>query len=185
MNLKIHLPIIALCGLTFLVSFAAGLWWEIAQQDEWDTPQYSSSAKDVISTVAKRQTNTEKSKSDQEGKSDTEEENVASDENNEPDAPSEDSEPSPTKVTSEPGVESNVPSAAGPGRGRRGRDGRRFDINNMPPEVRARMEARRAAMETRARVRELQSTVEISDISIPGNIDEMPVEGEVIIEPDN
>ena len=54
MNLKAHVPIIALCGLTFLVSFAAGLWWEISQQDEWGTSE--SSAKDVKQSIAQRRT---------------------------------------------------------------------------------------------------------------------------------
>jgi cytoskeletal protein RodZ len=182
MNLKAHLPIIALCGLTFLVSFAAGLWWEIAQQDEWAAP-------DTQQSIAKRKAVTDKPKSDQEEKSDTEEEKVAADGKDEPDTPAEDAESPPSETTPEPGVAPNISPAAVPGNALRVRDGLKgIDLSNMSPEDRARFEqARQRALETAARARATISTVEISGepVSTVTITSEGPAEVEVIVEPDN
>jgi len=180
MNLKVHLPIIALCGLTFAVSFAVGLWWEITQQEEWRTSE--SAAKDVNQSIAQRRTDKEKSKPEKEGQTDAKQEKP---DDGEKDKPTEDSESRPVEVTPETGVTPNISPAAVPGKGRRGRGGRRIDMNNLPPEVRAKMEARRAAMEARVRERgRVNSSVEISGESDSSIILTNETE-KIIVEPDN
>jgi len=182
MNLKSHLPIIALCGLTFAVSFAAGLWWDMSQQEEWAAP-------DTQQSLANRKAVTEKPKSDTEEKSDAEEENVASDKKDEPDTPAEDAESRPSETTPEPVVAPNVSPAGPPANAKRIRGGVMLrDLSNLPEEQRVKiMEARQRALETAARAREAVA-VEISDdsestIDISG--EEIPDGGVIIIEPDN
>ena len=182
MNLKAYLPIIALCGLTFAVSFAGGLWWEMSQQEEWAAP-------DTQQSLAKRKAVTEKPKSDTDEKSDAEEENVAADKKDEPDTPAEDAESRPSETTPEPVVAPNVSPAGPPANAKRIRGGVRLrDLSNIPEEQRVKiMEARQRALEYAARAQEA-AAVEISDesestIDISG--EGTPDGGVIIIEPDN
>ena len=181
MNLKAYLPIIALCGLTFAVSFAAGLWWEMSQQEEW-------AESDTQQSLAKRKAVTEKPKSDDE-KSNAEEENVAADKKDEPDTPAEDAESRPSETTPEPVVAPNVSPAGPPANAKRIRGGVMLrDLSNIPEEQRVKiMEARQRALEYAARAQEA-AAVEISDesestIDISG--EGTPDGGVIIIEPDN
>jgi hypothetical protein len=184
MNLKAHLPIIALCGLTFAVSFAAGLWWELSQQEEWGTS--ASSGEDVNQSIAKRQTDKEKSKSEKEGPTDTNQEKTVEekDEPAESEGTEENTQIHPVHAATD-GSPSAAPAPSVPVRGGR----KRLDISNLPEEQRAKiMEARQRALETATRAREAITTVEISSDS-ESTIDiisEGPDGGEVIImEPDN
>lgn len=177
MNLKAYLPIIALCALTFAVSFAAGLWWELSQQDEWQASE--SSGQDVKQSIAKQKAFTEKPKSDTDEKSDAEEENAAADKKDESDTPAEDAESRPSETTPEPVVAPNGSPAGPPANAKRIRGGVMLrDLSSIPEEQRVKiMEARQRALETSARAQEA-AAVEISS--------EGPSDGEVIfVEPDN
>lgn len=174
MNLKAHLPIIALCGLTFAVSFAAGLWWDISQQNEWQASE--STGQDVKQSIAKRQTDKEKTKSDKEGQTDTEQEKAPDGEKDKPEKTTEDSDTLPAEVTPESGAVPNVSPAAVPSNAKHLSSG--VKMKAMSEEQRAKkMEAIQRALETAARIEEIDSTVEISS--------EEPSDGEVIfVEPD-
>jgi len=175
---KAYVPIIAVCAATFAVSFAAGLWWELSQQDEWQTS--ASSARNVKQSIAQRRTDNEKS--DQESKTDDEKDEPAKAEQSE-----EDSESPPDEVTPEPGDMPNVSQPAVPSNAIRVRGGmRRRDLSTLSEEQRARLfEMRRRTLETTSRDRaHTTSSGEISgesDSSITV-IDETET---IIAEPDN
>lgn len=145
MNLKAHLPIIALCAVTFAVSFALGLWWEMSQWEEWGTSE--SYGKDVNQSVAKRWTDKEKTKSEKEGQTDAEQEKVAADKKDEPaevEKSEECSETRPVEVTLEPGVVPNISSTAIPVEVRlsviKEPGGvKTIDLKNLSPEMRERI----------------------------------------------
>jgi len=184
MNLKAYIPIIALCTVTFAVSFAGGLWWELSQQDEWQTSE--SSAQNVKQSIAQRRT--DKEKSDQESKADKE--RVKTDDEKDKPAEAEKteegSETRPDEVTPESPVAPNI-SPAVPSNAIRVRGGmKRMDMSNMSAEQRAQVEeamrtARQAAARGGGRV---ISSVEISSDS-DSSITVTDETEMIIAEPDN
>lgn len=191
-KLKAYLPIIALCAVTFAVSFAGGLWWEMSQQEEWGTSE--SSGKDVNQSIAKRRTDKEKTKSEKESQTDTKQEKVAADEKDKPAKPEktvEGSETRPVEVTPEAGAVPNVSPTAVPSHAIRVPGGmKRLDMSTMSEEQRAQIaEAMRTAHEAAASGSgRIISSVEISSESESTFIirGEEPSDGEaIIVEPDN
>ncbi len=189
MNLKAYMPIIALCAVTFALSFAVGLWWELSQQKEWQTTAYS--ATDDTKTIAKH--TTDKEKSDRKSKTGKEPNKTDDDKKDQPtEAPKseEDSQTPPVEGTPEPSVVPSISPAETPANAIRLRGGmKQMDLNNLSEEQRARLlEARQKALETAARARaQAVSRMEISGDSESSIItDESPPDGAVILEePEN
>ena len=186
MNLKAHLPIIALCAVTFAVSFAGGLWWELSQQEDWQTSAYSET--DETQGIAKHPTNNDKT--DRDSKDDTKQDKAADDMKDQP-AESEksegDSETPPDEVAPEPAVVPNVSPAGPPANAIRVRGGmRRMDMSNLSEEQRAKLEeAMRTAQQAAAREGgRIISSVEISSES-DSSITVTDETEMIIVEPDN
>jgi len=179
MNLKAYLPIIALCGLAFLLSFAAGLWWEIAQQEERQA--LAPSAKNLKPALA--QPRVDKEKSVRESQTDNEQDKADNnkDRQEKPELTKESSDDRPDEGSPEPGAPPKAPTSTVPSNAQTRRD----KIKDMSEEQRAKMaELRQKALETAARAGEINATGEVSSEPIP--VDEAPTEVEGIVrEPDN